>query len=531
MRHALLPFLLLICQATWADTPQYEWDNVQRVVVVGDVHGAYTELEALLKANAIIDAHGSWIAGQTHLVSLGDLLDRGPDSRKAMDLFMRLTEEAGTAGGKVHVLLGNHELMNLSGDLRDVSEAEFAAFGDFAGHRAAFAPNGHYGRWLMTLPAAIRINGNIYLHGGLSPVVNDMSIVGINLSLQEDLHRVLTLGAELQAAGAVSAEADLLNLDEEALGATPDVFRAASRNDLFGSSGPLWYRGNAMCHALIETPNVNARLRQFAVDRIVIAHTPTATREVTARLDGKVVMADTGMLKSFYRGNARLLEFTDGPLRIFGPDGEQRGLRTDDRKDPELERLTIENFYADTQTLRFTDGTSARFLPLKGAARRRALAAYRLDRLLGVDMVPATAVRTVDGKEGVVMSTPGYVMSEADRIAAQQFRPNHCYKATDYNILAAFDALIGFRARNADNLAYVLPEWRIYLMETHKTFGSSSALPQYAAPPQLPEGLAQRIGGLTPQQLEKEFDGLLKKNEIRALLKRRDAILEWPRTP
>ena len=64
-----------------------------------------------------------WAAGRAHVVSLGDLLDRGADSRKVMDLLMRLQGEAAAAGGQLHVVLGNHEAMNLLGDLRYVVPA------------------------------------------------------------------------------------------------------------------------------------------------------------------------------------------------------------------------------------------------------------------------------------------------------------------------------------------------------------------------------------------------------------------------
>ena len=97
---------------------QVEWKNVERVVAFADVHGAYSELTALLQSQGVVDADLHWKAGRTHLVSLGDLLDRGDDSRKVMDLLMRLQSEAAAAGGRVHVVVGNHEAMNVLGDLR-----------------------------------------------------------------------------------------------------------------------------------------------------------------------------------------------------------------------------------------------------------------------------------------------------------------------------------------------------------------------------------------------------------------------------
>ena len=103
-----------------AQSVPVQWSGIDRVVAFADVHGAYAELLPLLRETGIVDAQDHWAAGQAHLVSLGDLLDRGADSRKVMDLLMRLQGEAQAKGGQVHVLLGNHEAMNILGDLRYV---------------------------------------------------------------------------------------------------------------------------------------------------------------------------------------------------------------------------------------------------------------------------------------------------------------------------------------------------------------------------------------------------------------------------
>ena len=108
--------------------PQWRWPRPARVVVVADVHGAYDELTALLQVAGVVDRELNWSGRDTTLVSLGDLLDRGPSSRKVMDLMMRLQRDAPASGGAVHVVLGNHEAMNLTGDLRYVSAQEYAAF-------------------------------------------------------------------------------------------------------------------------------------------------------------------------------------------------------------------------------------------------------------------------------------------------------------------------------------------------------------------------------------------------------------------
>src|SRR6185295_17662986 len=107
---------------------QCEWDNVERIVAVGDVHGAYDQYLEILKTAGVIDAGGRWSGGKTHFVQLGDIVDRGADSRKALDFNRRLEREAQAAGGHAHLLLGNHEVARMLGDLRLTVPGEYAAF-------------------------------------------------------------------------------------------------------------------------------------------------------------------------------------------------------------------------------------------------------------------------------------------------------------------------------------------------------------------------------------------------------------------
>lgn len=183
----------------------WRWEGVQRIVAVGDIHGAFAQLTSLLREVGVIDAANDWSAGTTHLVALGDLEDRGAEGRRVIDLLMKLQQQAKGAGGAVHVVLGNHEVMNVVGDTRYVSVEDFAAFaseenrderaaalrrfkeraGDrgvsgrdatrqfetryppgYFGRRAAFSSHGVYGRWIISLPVAVVLNGTAFVHGG-----------------------------------------------------------------------------------------------------------------------------------------------------------------------------------------------------------------------------------------------------------------------------------------------------------------------------------------------------------------------------
>src|SRR5436309_10359686 len=127
----------------------------EKVIAFADVHGANEELTQLLRTVGVVDSGLHWSAGAAQVVSLGDLVDRGAGSRKVIDLLMRLQGEAAAAGGALHVVLGNHEAMNLMGDLQYTTPAELASYGGLVGHHAAFSRSGKYGRWILGLPVAV----------------------------------------------------------------------------------------------------------------------------------------------------------------------------------------------------------------------------------------------------------------------------------------------------------------------------------------------------------------------------------------
>ena len=147
----LLALLLCSCvplSSVLAD--DWHFSGVKRIVAVSDIHGAYDALVATLQVSDVIDDSLAWSGAETHLVLTGDLLDRGPDSRLVVDLIMRLEQEAVHAGGYVHQLLGNHEVMNLIGDLRYVSAPEYAAFAD---EESAEERELWYGQYRRSQPA------------------------------------------------------------------------------------------------------------------------------------------------------------------------------------------------------------------------------------------------------------------------------------------------------------------------------------------------------------------------------------------
>lgn len=205
-----------------------------RTVAVGDIHGDFDALTAILQQAGLIDAKHRWTGENATLVQTGDFLDRGPKIREVMDLLGSLEKQAPKKGGRVIVLLGNHEMMNLVGDLRYVTPENYASFADkksekrrkaayqayvewrkqraqvlkqpppvftpamekewmdahppgFVEQREAFEPDGKYGRWLRARPAVVRVGDTIFLHGGISPQLASWKVEAIDQRIKEEI--------------------------------------------------------------------------------------------------------------------------------------------------------------------------------------------------------------------------------------------------------------------------------------------------------------------------------------------------------
>lgn len=334
---ALVAWLLLVGMTAAGAAPrqvgEHRWEGVERIVAIGDVHGDYDNYMAALRLAGIVDRDGRWSAGAAHLVQTGDIADRGPDSRRIISHMKRLRRDARRQGGRVHHLLGNHEAMNVLGDLRYVSDGEYRAFVDrhsralreryyrawlealetgdpaaagalapdhretwerehplgWVEHRLAWDPrwdpSGELFRWAMEAAVAVQINDLLFVHGGIS---------------------ARYCGNSLESLTAMARHA-LADADRQDGGILVDP------------AGPLWYRGLAGAAPATSGAVVDAILERHGAARIVIGHTPTPG-VVWPRLDGRVVMIDTG-LSGAYGGHIGWLEATPQGLWAGYPGG------------------------------------------------------------------------------------------------------------------------------------------------------------------------------------------------------------------
>ncbi len=602
--YHLLLLTLLTCLAALARADSdWQWSDIPRVVAVSDIHGAHSGFVKILRKTSVIDDDLHWTGGDTHLVIVGDILDRGPDSRASMDLLMALEAEASTAGGQVHVLLGNHEVMNLVGDLRYVANAEYAAFikdesaemrdaafeswlkrqnpeslledqraafdgrfppGFFA-HRAAFGADGKYGSWLLEQPVIAVINNTAFVHAGLSRDIVSRTGSTLNEELARDLRSYVYAMALLMRAGLLGPEVNFYDHPEvlarvlEALpetdGITPELQAAARQlielNDgwLHSMGGPVWYRGNVSCSPLIEMDKLTEALAAIGGERLVVGHTPAPNARVLSYLGERLYRIDTGMFTEFYGGRAAALVLENGSVRAAYEDREELsvpqpqprhvGQRTGDLDAAQIEELLVEapilesSSAADGSTIlrvgregveisgRFVRGRK-NFLP--------EVAAYRLDRLLDLRMVPVTVVRRHDGKTGSLQFIPDGATTETQRSSAGGGGSAWCPLTEQFEAMYLFDILIYNEGRGFDAMLYGRDNWNSWqlILTSHgKAFSTRDGVPPHLRTLALQPGNTweQRLESLDQGALKKLFEGVLDTRRINALMKRRDQML------
>jgi hypothetical protein len=347
-----------------------------RVVAIGDVHGALPEFESILKETGLLDAkrgaRGGWAGGKTVFVQLGDLVDGGAQTRACLDLAMALEQTSvKQKKGKVVTLLGDHEFMAMTGDMNDVSADDYKSFATsksemarqdayrdyqaylagraragmalarsgstlqwMAAHplgyferRDAFGPQGVYGRWLRQHDVIYQNDGVAFVHGGLSPNATFESIDEMNAQMRGALRAFDKGWQSLVNAGIVwrymTMDEAVLEIQRERaalpLRDAEDTKRKEELDKfielltwLVAADNPVRYRGLAEQPEQILGPSLQTMMARLKITTIVAGHSVAPSFEIAQRFDNRVVLIDTGMLKSVFGGKASALEIENG---------------------------------------------------------------------------------------------------------------------------------------------------------------------------------------------------------------------------
>jgi hypothetical protein len=374
---------LTACAVSIASNPASSQAPAQRLVAVGDIHGAGEAFVGILQTAGLVDADRKWSGGRARFVQTGDFTDRGPTVRDVMDLLMRLEDEAKRAGGRAEILFGNHEGMNILHDLRDVSADTLRSFADgeseerrskafqthatiarragkelnrndwlkdhppgFIEYVEAMGPSGRYGRWLRTRKVVAKIDDSVFMHAGIRPDLT-ASIDDINRTVEREIRAFDDAVSSLVKADliapfftlqeivdAVGVELTRIStLIKEKKDIPPDVTQeyvsrlqrmaVIDKWSLIAADGPLWFRGYATLPDDAQ-PQIEALLKRLDAARFVVGHSPRLPGNVQMRFGSRVFLIDTGMLSTYFKGGrASALEISGGVITAIYSDEKQ----------------------------------------------------------------------------------------------------------------------------------------------------------------------------------------------------------------
>ena len=366
-QHLCIFFVLVLVSAagTWAAPANVPPGPPESVVAIGDVHGDFDDFVAILRRAGLTDQQNHWTGGKTTFVQVGDLLDRGPKPREVMNLMMALEKEAPQAGGRVVGLLGNHEVMNIMGDLRYVTPVNYASFADgnsekrqkaafleymkwkdshaslfaelpqpmelteaewmarhpagFIEQREAFGPKGEYGDWLRGHAAVAEIDGIIFLHGGIHPDLAKTKLDAMNNRIHDEIkafdaskqylqdEKLILPFFNLQEIYSVLRAEVSVELKSRVLAnkeRQAKIQEFLRHEDWFSVrvDGPLWFRGYDQWSEEEGAPQASKVLEAYKATHVVVGHTVQKGGRIRPRFSNKVFLIDTGMLSSYYPG-------------------------------------------------------------------------------------------------------------------------------------------------------------------------------------------------------------------------------------
>ncbi|MFH2042759.1 MAG: metallophosphoesterase [Acidobacteriota bacterium] len=345
----ILLFLLLIHSPLFGAVIPCEWSGIDKIVAVGDIHGDYDNLVFILQKNGLIDGDLRWSGEKTHFVQLGDIMDRGPDARKVFDLLMRLEKEAPLCGGRVHVLLGNHEESNLTGNAFDypgyVKVEQFVSFlpddyrrneetsflkktgevvvrssdpssslpealRDFwskkmkeRGPQNKYFENIYrkYGKWLLTKNVIIQINEIVFVHGGVSERLSTWDLSRLNDVARNEIRIIRRSRFD------------------------PESFPRFRPEIAYRDDGLYWHREYVLNGEETLNMDLTRVLKNLGASVMVVGHTTlkkeSLTLEDVQRYDGRLYAIDTGIGKT-YGSRIYALLYNRGEFSLWGGKNE-----------------------------------------------------------------------------------------------------------------------------------------------------------------------------------------------------------------
>jgi hypothetical protein len=294
---------------------------------------------------------------------------------------------------------------------------------------------------------------------------------------------------------------------------------------------------------------LDAALAAIDAKRVVVGHTPTPNRQVLQRFDGRLIEIDTGMLNFYYKGQGHALLLVGDSVSVTSQTGvdslvptEQPrnvGWRTGSLSTSDLQDLLLHGEITSLVNIKsrslatVSDGehtVRAVFNDPRGRGFYPNVAAFRLDRLLDIEMVPVSVVREVQGKDGSLQFLPDNIADEAERSANNLGGGAWCSIGEQWPSMYVFDVLIYNQGRSQERILYDRSSWRLMLSEHDRAFSTKKGRPAHLknVPIEVSLGWRNALSELSDEAIVESLSDVLDKRRLQALIARRDELLATP---
>jgi hypothetical protein len=256
--------------------------------MISDIEGNFKGFAEILIAAGVINKEFNWTFGNGHLVLDGDFFDRAVNVTECLWLIYKLEDEAELQGGKVHLILGNHEMMNLRGNFKYVRKKypENAKALNLE-YNKWYAPDTELGKWLRSKNGIEKIGDYLFVHGGISK------------DFPKDCYTITEINDNIRIC---------IDKSYKEGEASKDIF--------IGSQSPLWYRGIANQEENIE--DVEHTLKSFNASKMILGH--TIFDEMKYLYDKKVIVIDLEHQINTENGKMYGLYFDNGEFYVIDID-------------------------------------------------------------------------------------------------------------------------------------------------------------------------------------------------------------------
>lgn len=252
--------------------PPVSYNDNEDILAISDIEGGYKSFRDFLIKSQVIDSKLNWIFGKGHLVLVGDFVDRGYSTTQVLWFIYKLEQDAKIQGGNVHFILGNHEIKNLQGNHEAAANRYIAVSRILEKQQFnLYDSTSVLGKWLRSKNTVERINGNLFVHGGIHPDLADMQ-----LSL-EQLNTIVR--THYGKAFYPKPEKDI------------SQFLTSTKK------GPAWYRGYFKDD--LTQNDIERGLAKFNAKSVIVGH--TIQSKVKSHFNGKVIGIDVQHPKDYHK--------------------------------------------------------------------------------------------------------------------------------------------------------------------------------------------------------------------------------------